>query len=178
VQQRVEGEGGGLGVVEVADEAGEVEWRSRRGQEVLAAEVVDGEAEVVGDGHLRGGAAEVEPRLREQGPDSASGEVRVVGPVEQDEQAQDQRDGGGELAAQVGQLGRHDLHRAVRRDVVEDDVAEHVKPSAARAAGRLAVVQGRQVDRIAGEDDGLAWHVDTHRQGSRGDDDSEVALSE
>ena len=93
-------------------------------------------------------------------------------------ETEDQRDRHRELASEIRKLRRHDLERAVRVHVVENDVSEHVEATTTSTTGCLTVVEGSQVDRVSREDDSSAGHVDTHGQSSGGDNDREVSLAE
>lgn len=82
-----------------------------------------------------------------------------------------------ELASEIRQARRHDLHSTMMGYPVKHNVAEKIETSAS-ATGSLTIVEGCQEDRVTGEDDSLARHVQTQCQRAGCDHRSQKALSE
>ena len=86
--------------------------------------------------------------------------------MKEKEKTKDEGDRNWEVADQGWKAGSHETVSFGFAHAVEDDVADEVESATASTTGCLPVVQSIEVDTVAGENNGLAGHIDTQCQSS------------
>jgi hypothetical protein len=142
----VEGKGRVLREVKVADQTSKVQGGTMGVEQVLSAQILNREAEMVHGLILERGASKVQSWLRQQTVDSADGVLGVLRLMQQGEQTEHKRGRDREVTVEIGQTRAQESAHLLAGQTLEDNVTEQIETTTTGTTGTLAVIEGSQED--------------------------------